>query len=78
MRPQNIRDSVNYSTWLSLAHVTNEPRYEKTGLWGFRPGPTQPGCTATEDRLRFEISDLESRVIVLSTRGYQKIRALMP
>ena len=21
----------------------NEPRYEKTGLWGFRPGPTLTG-----------------------------------
>ena len=21
--------------------LLNEPRFEKTGLWGFRPGPTQ-------------------------------------
>ena len=27
-----------------------EPRCEKTGLRGFRPGPTQTGCAATEDR----------------------------
>ena len=26
-----------------------ESRYEKTGLRGFRPGPTKPGCTVTED-----------------------------
>ena len=26
-----------------------EPRREKTGLRGFRPGPTQTGCTAIED-----------------------------
>ena len=23
--------------------MSNEPRFEKTGLLGFRPGPTQPG-----------------------------------
>ena len=27
----------------------NEPRCEKTGLRGFRPGPTQTYCTARED-----------------------------
>ena len=27
----------------------DEPRCEKTGLWGFQPGVTQPGCTVTED-----------------------------
>ena len=32
-----------------LKQVTYEPRSEKTGLWGFQPGPTQLGCTATED-----------------------------
>ena len=26
-----------------------EPRCEKTGLRAFRPGPTKPGCAATED-----------------------------
>ena len=26
-----------------------EPRCEKTSLRGFRPGQTQPGCTAKED-----------------------------
>ena len=25
------------------ALMLNEPRREKTGLWGFRPGPTQTG-----------------------------------
>ena len=34
---------------LSL-RVSFEPRSEKTGLRGFRPGPTHiPGCTAKKD-----------------------------
>ena len=45
---------------------TYEPRCEKTGLRGFGPGPTKPGCTATEDGYRIEISYLGSRGIVLS------------
>ena len=32
-----------------LGRKSFEPRSEKTGLQGFRPGPTKPGCTATED-----------------------------
>ena len=44
-----------------------EPRYEKTGLRGFRPGTThKPGCAITEDGKSLEISDLDRRVIVLS------------
>ena len=35
-----------------------EPRSEKTGIRGFRPGPTKPNCTATEYGQRLEISDL--------------------
>ena len=26
-----------------------EQRHKKTCLWGFRPGPTQTGCTVTGD-----------------------------
>ena len=33
---------------------------------GFRPGLTQPGCSATEDAYRLEISELGRREIVLS------------
>ena len=29
--------------WDEDRHVTNEPRCKKTGLRGFRPGPTQTG-----------------------------------
>ena len=43
-----------------------EPRCEKTGLRGFRPGLTQTRCTATEDCQKLESSDLGSRGIVLS------------
>ena len=28
--------------------LTNEPRCEETGLWGFRPG-SKPGCAVTDD-----------------------------
>ena len=43
-----------------------EPRYEKPGLRGFRPGPTQTGLCNQEDGYSFEVSDLGSREIVLS------------
>ena len=43
-----------------------DPRCEKTRLRVFRPGPTQPGYTTTEDGYRLEIFDLGSRGIVLS------------
>ena len=46
-----------------------EPCCEKTGLRGFRPGPTQPVCTATEDGLKLEISDLESSIRVGKTKA---------
>ena len=44
----------------------SESRHEKTCLWGFRRGPKQMGCTATEDGQRLEVLDLGSRGIVLS------------
>ena len=30
-------------------HLINEPCHEKTGLQGFRPGPTQTGSAIIED-----------------------------
>ena len=55
-----------------LCHMTKmvttlryEPRCEKTGLRGFRPG-NKPGCTAIEDGQGLEISYIGSREIVLS------------
>ena len=45
--------------------LENEPRCEKTGFRGFRPGPTQTGCTVIEDGQMLEISDLGRRGIVL-------------
>ena len=43
----------------------HEPRSEKTGLRGFRPGPTQTGLCSYRRWLEAEISDLKSRGIVL-------------
>ena len=43
-----------------------EPRHEKTDVLVSDLVRNKPGCTATEDGKRLEISDLESREIVLS------------
>ena len=42
-----------------------EPRHEKTNVLVSDQVRHKPGCTATEDSQRLEISDLESRGIVL-------------
>ena len=42
-----------------------EPRHEKTNVPVSDLVRHKPGCTATEDGLRLEISDLERRGIVL-------------
>ena len=46
-----------------------EPLHEKPCFRGFRPCPTQTGCTATKGDLSLEISDLESRDIVLCSKN---------
>ena len=39
---------VLFPFFVSMQASTLEPRCEKTGLWGFRPGPTQTGlCSHT-------------------------------
>ena len=43
-----------------------EPRREKTNILVSDLVRHKPGCTATEDGQRLEISDLESRGIILS------------
>ena len=43
-----------------------ELRHEKTNILVFDLVRHKPGCTATEDGYRLEISDLESREIALS------------
>ena len=48
------------------ARQTNEPRHEKTNILVSDLVRHKPGCTAAEDGYRLEISDLESRGIVLS------------
>ena len=51
----------------SVKVIEIEPCYEQIGLRGFRPEVRhKPGCTATEDGKRLEITDLGSRGIVLS------------
>ena len=55
--------------------LENKPQDEKTTQCsGFRPGPThgKPGCTATEDGYRLEISDLASRGIILSVKRKER------
>ena len=54
---------VCYSICIFLIY---EPRHEKTNLLVSNLGRHKPGCTATEDGLQLEISDLESRGIVPS------------
>ena len=50
----------------SSSEPSNEPRCEKTGLRGFRPGPTQTRLYNHTRWLRLEISYIGSRGIVLS------------
>ena len=72
-----LKDQVHYITHLNdlTAHQTQleleetisfVPVREKTNNLGSNQGPTQTGCTVTEAGQKLEISDLESRVIVLS------------
>ena len=50
-----------------VAHAIRiEPRHEKTNVLASDLGQHKPGCTGTEDGYKLEISDLESRGIVLS------------
>ena len=50
----------------SLRKEISEPRHEKTNVLVSDLVRHKPGCTATEEGYRLEISDLESRGIVLS------------
>ena len=40
---------------LNVLYVLYEPRREITGLWGFRPGPTQTGLCSRRSWLEAEI-----------------------
>ena len=51
---------------LGLREIRNKPRHEKTNVVVCDLVRHKPGCTATEDGYRLEISDLERRGIVLS------------
>ena len=52
--------------YLAKLMLLFEPRREKTCLRGFRPGPKQTGCRATDDGQRHEISDLGRRGVFLN------------
>ena len=64
-RGEDISCRILYCLSLLIENV-NEPRHEKTSILVSDRVRHKPGCTATEDGLRLEISDLESRGIVLS------------
>ena len=53
----------NLKIWLLL----NEPHHKKNRLLRFRPDPTQIRLYNTEDGHRFDLSDLGSKQIILST-----------
>ena len=57
---------MNYDLKCVVEGLSNEPRCEKTGLQGFRPGPTQTGLYSHRRWLEVKILDLGSRGIVLS------------
>ena len=62
-------------TWGSIS--VNEPHHEKTNIVVSDQVRHKPGCTATEDGKRLEISDLESRGIALSVlrnKGADQLR----
>ena len=49
-----------------LHKISFEPRHKKTNVLVSDPARHKPGCTATEDSQRLEISDLESRGILVA------------
>ena len=42
---------MNFLSETVLINVLNEPRREKTGLWGFRPGLTQTDLYSHRSRI---------------------------
>ena len=59
-------EAHNLGANLGLLLYRYEPRHEKNNILVFDLVRHKPGCTATEDCYRLEISDLDSRGIVLS------------
>ena len=53
-----------------------EPRCEKTGLRGFRPGPIKLVCTATARGLKFRIKEVEGLYYLCSeNKGADQLRS---
>ena len=63
-QPENTRPEMPFKVRYVLK--SNKPRHEKTGLRGFRPGPTQTRLYNHRRYMRLKISGLGSRGIVLS------------
>ena len=63
---------------LSQHKQTNEPCHEKTNVLVSDLVRHKPGCTATEDGLRLEISDLESRSYYICSEGSAMALLLEP
>ena len=65
IKPSNVGN--NRGDYQTLdAQADEEPRHEKTNILVSDQVRHKPGCTATEDGKRLEISDLGRRGIVLS------------
>ena len=62
----SILEFIHLARLFSLLNPIIEPRHEKTNVLVSDQVQYKPGCTATEDGWKLEISDLGSRGIVLS------------
>ena len=65
-------DSHMQKSGFPMKEGINEPRREKTSILVSDLVRHKPGCTVTEDGLRLEILDLESKGIVLSIKRKQR------
>ena len=65
-------EAHNLRATLGLLLYRYEPHHEKTNILVFDMVQHKPGCTATEDGNRLEISYLGRRGIVLSVKRKQR------
>ena len=69
---KTVNRDMNYSYPTTMYEKEIEPRHEKTNVLVSDLVLHNSSCTAREDGWRLEISDLESRGIVLSMQRKQK------
>ena len=74
LRPQ-VHVVTRYQLLMLVGQLSFEPRHEKTNILVSELVRHKPCCTATEDGKRLEISDLESRGIVLAMKRKQRRRS---